>query len=74
MAPIQVKIPFDRTDLVEIFHRRGRVEHEQQDEEGTLLCGALPRPLFAMFGRYRYPATPRRRQPVSGPAGSAAGD
>ena len=74
MAPIQVKIPFDHTDLVEIFHRRGRVESEQQDEEGTLLRGALPRPLVAMFARYRYPASQRRRRQVSEPAGFAVTD
>jgi GTP-binding protein HflX len=74
MVPMQVKIPFSRSDLVEVFHRRGRVEREEQDEAGTLLRGALPRPLIGMFARYRFPPSQRRRRPAVEPAGSAVAE
>jgi GTPase len=61
MVDVQVKLPFERTDLVELFHRRGRVTGESQDETGTLLAGALPRQLMGLFGPFRYPAPHSRR-------------
>jgi GTP-binding protein HflX len=54
-------LPFERTDLVELFHRRGRVVRETQDAEGTLVAGALPRALMGLFGPFRYPAPRSRR-------------
>ncbi len=63
MIEVSVKLPFERTDLVELFHRRGRVASESHDETGTLLAGALPRPLMSTFGPYIQPSanTSRRR-------------
>jgi len=61
MIPLQVKVPFDRTDLVELFHRRGRVTSETQDAEGTLVAGALPRSLMGLFGPFRFPGGRTRR-------------
>lgn len=68
MIPVQVKVPFDRTDLVELFHRRGRVASETADAEGTLVAGALPRSLMSLFGPFRFPGG-RTRHPhtVRGP-------
>jgi GTP-binding protein HflX len=74
MVPFQVKLPFSRSDLVEIYHRRGRVEREEQDGEGTLVSGKLPRPLISMFAPYRFPATQRRRHLAGEPAGSIAAE
>jgi GTP-binding protein HflX len=61
MIPLQVKVPYDRTDLVELFHRRGRVTSETADEQGTLVAGALPRSLMGLFGPFRFPGGRTRR-------------
>ncbi|HLZ24750.1 MAG TPA: GTPase HflX [Ktedonobacterales bacterium] len=58
MLSVRVLLPFDRGDLVEVFHRRGHVEDERQNENGTLLAGSLPRELLGVFAPYREP--PRR--------------
>ena len=52
MEPVEVLIPFEKGELVELFHRRGHVEREEHQEEGTLLVGRLPRSLRGYFGRY----------------------
>ncbi|HEV2127161.1 MAG TPA: GTPase HflX [Thermomicrobiales bacterium] len=35
-------IPFDRTELVDLFHKLGRVEDHAYDEQGTTMTGQLP--------------------------------
>jgi GTP-binding protein HflX len=52
MEPVEVLIPFDKGELVELFHRRGHVEREEHCEEGTLLVGRLPRSLRGYYGVY----------------------
>jgi GTP-binding protein HflX len=52
MEPVEVLIPFDKGELVELFHRRGHVEREEHQEKGTLLVGRLPRSLRGYFARY----------------------
>ncbi len=65
MVRARVLLPYDRGELVETFHRRGHVEEERQEPEGTLLVGALPQPLLATFGPFRLDVrrTSRRRTP-----------
>jgi len=41
--------PYDRTDLVDRFHRLGRVEESRFDERGTTLIGLLPSTMVAAF-------------------------
>lgn len=41
MVPICVTIPYDKGDLVELFHRRGHIELEEHLEDGTLLLGRI---------------------------------
>jgi GTP-binding protein HflX len=60
MVPVRVLIPFERGDLVEIFHRRGHVERELAEENGRLLTGALPPAIVGMFAPYAV-ASRRRR-------------
>jgi GTPase len=57
MVQVRVLLPFERGDLVEAFHRRGHVAREQQEEQGTRIEGALPRPLLGLFAPYRLPAS-----------------
>jgi GTP-binding protein HflX len=52
MEPIEVVIPFDKGELVELFHRRGHVEREEHREEGTWLVGRLPRSLKGYYEQY----------------------
>lgn len=52
MEQMRVIIPFDRGDLVELFHRRGHVEREEHSPTGTLLHGRIPRALHGYFAPY----------------------
>ncbi|HEY6411845.1 MAG TPA: GTPase HflX [Ktedonobacteraceae bacterium] len=45
MEIVQVIIPYAHSDLVELFHRRGRVDFEEHRAEGTFLAGRMPRTL-----------------------------
>ncbi|WP_376797222.1 GTPase HflX [Thermogemmatispora sp.] len=53
MVPVQALVPYARGDLVELFHRRGRVELEEHRAEGTLLAGRLPPALAGYYEPYR---------------------
>ena len=48
-VPVRVRIPFDRQELVDRFHRLARVEESTYDESGATLRGSLPR---AFVGRF----------------------
>ena len=41
MEMVQVMIPYEKSELVELFHRRGRVDLEEHRAEGTFLAGRL---------------------------------
>ncbi len=49
MDYVTVILPFTRGDLVELFHRRGRVREETHTADGTTLTGYLPRALAGTF-------------------------
>jgi GTPase len=49
MEAVQVIIPYDKSELVELFHRRGRVELEEHRPEGTFITGRIPRSLLNYF-------------------------
>ena len=53
LDPVHVLVPFERGDLVEVFHRRGRIKSERPELEGTLIEGKLPHALVALFEPYR---------------------
>lgn len=52
MEAIYVTIPYSKSELVELFHRRGHVESEQHRPEGTFLIGRLPRSLWGYYAPY----------------------
>ncbi len=52
MEQIRVLIPYNKTELVELFHRRGSVEREEHHSTGTLLSGRIPRVLRAYYERF----------------------
>ncbi len=73
MVPVRVKVPFERSDLVELFHRRGRVRDETQDDSGTSLAGELPPQLLGLFAPFRLRAAEaKRRRAVRQPEAAAA--
>jgi len=49
MEHVQVLIPFSRGELVELFHRRGHVDQETHEDDGTLISGRIPRSLRGYF-------------------------
>lgn len=48
-VPVRVRIPFDRQELVDRFHRLARVQETAYDEHGVTLHGTLP---SAFVGRF----------------------
>jgi GTP-binding protein HflX len=51
-VPVTLSAPFARTDLVDRFHRFGRVEETTFDESGTTLSGFLPARELGRFAPY----------------------
>jgi GTP-binding protein HflX len=49
LRQLTVVIPYDRSELVNLFHRLGTVETESHGETGTLVSGLLPRRLWPRF-------------------------
>ncbi len=52
MEVVQVTIPYAKSELVELFHRRGRVDKEEHRSEGTFLAGRIPRALRGYYATY----------------------
>ncbi len=52
MEPIQLLIPFQKGELVELFHRRGHVEREKHEEQGIHIVGRIPRSLRGYYAPY----------------------
>ncbi|MCO6449787.1 MAG: GTPase HflX [Caldilineales bacterium] len=50
MTPVEVLIPYEMGELVDLFHRHGIVNRQAHESTGTLLSGRLPR---SLAGRYR---------------------
>jgi GTP-binding protein HflX len=42
LRTVQLRIPYDRSELVERFHREARVTNVNHDENGTLVAGRIP--------------------------------
>ncbi|HEX7736270.1 MAG TPA: GTPase HflX [Ktedonobacteraceae bacterium] len=51
MESVQIVVPYARSELVELFHRRGHVLQEEHRPEGTFLAGRLPRALCGYYSR-----------------------
>jgi len=52
MEMVQVVIPYAKSDLVELFHRRGHVDQEEHYAEGTFIAGRIPRSLQGYYKPY----------------------
>ncbi len=53
---LDVLIPYDRGDLVALFHHYGSIESEEYEEDGTHLCGSVPQNHSGPF--YAFQQTP----------------
>jgi GTPase len=49
---VRVRIPYDQTALVDLFHRRGTVATERHTEKGTVITGSLPARFAEPFRRF----------------------
>lgn len=54
MEAVQVTIPYAKSELVELFHRRGYVDQEEHRPDGTFLSGRLPRSLRSFYLGYMH--------------------
>jgi GTPase len=52
MEMIQVVIPYAKSELVELFHRRGHVDQEEHRSDGTFLSGRIPHSLQGYYTSY----------------------
>jgi GTPase len=65
-VPVSLKIPFNRTELVDQFHQLGRVESTDYDERGTLLRGQLPEYAVGKFTPFIAVETPSGEATIAG--------
>jgi GTP-binding protein HflX len=49
MAWLEVTIPYEMGELVDLFHRRGLVDREEHTDIGTRIAGRIPRALTGRF-------------------------
>jgi GTP-binding protein HflX len=49
MVWLDVLIPYEMGELVDLYHRRGLIEREEHTEVGTHITGRLPRELMGRF-------------------------
>jgi GTP-binding protein HflX len=52
MAPLDALIPYNRNDLVALWHERGLIECEEFEAEGTHIQGRLPSSLTSQFAHF----------------------
>jgi GTP-binding protein HflX len=63
---VTVSAPFSRGDLVDRFHRAGRVEDVRHTEDGTILTGWIPAAELARYAPYAaVRGNAKERQPVA---------
>lgn len=53
LHPVSVKIPYERGDLMSLFHERGQVSSEEHLADGIKIYGRLPERLVPYFDGYR---------------------
>lgn len=53
LMPLTVKIPYERGDLMSLFHERGQVDNEEHRADGIMIDGRLPERLVPYFDGYQ---------------------
>jgi GTP-binding protein HflX len=72
---VTATFPFDRTDLVDLFHKLGRVEDHAYDEHGTTVTGVLPQHELGRFAEWlSEPELAPEAAPVAEPESETSGD
>ncbi|WP_281276559.1 GTPase HflX [Tengunoibacter tsumagoiensis] len=56
METVQLLLPYQKGELVELFHRRGSIDLEEHQENGVRINGRLPRSLRGLYTAYIQPA------------------
>ncbi len=62
MQRVEVLLPFDRGDLVSMFHERGLIELEEHGADGTRIRGRLPDAMLENFAPFGVTRNRRRAQ------------
>jgi GTP-binding protein HflX len=52
MVSVTVEIPYRRGDLVDLFHKRGLVQEETHNSQGTHIQGKIPAPFVPRFREF----------------------
>jgi len=55
LVDLALLLPYQRGDLLGLFHQRGVIEREEHEPEGTRLWGKAPARLAGRFRAYRWP-------------------
>ena len=58
LLPIRVNLPYERGDLLSMFHERGQVDTVEHGADGVLVYGRLPQRLIPYFEPYRVETEP----------------
>jgi GTPase len=53
MQPLAILLPYQRGDLLSLFHERGQIDDEQHLANGIRIYGRLPERLFPYFHKYQ---------------------
>lgn len=53
LKPVTVKIPYERGDLMSLFHERGQVDSEEHQADGIMIDGRLPERLVPYYDDYQ---------------------
>jgi GTPase len=53
MQPLTILLPYERGDLLSLFHERGQIDDEQHLSNGIRIYGRLPQRLFPYFHKYQ---------------------
>jgi GTP-binding protein HflX len=53
LEPLTVKLPYQRGDLLSLFHERGQVDSEDHQADGVIVDGRIPERLVPYFEQYR---------------------
>ena len=53
LEPVEVRIPYERGDLLSLFYERGQVDQEKHTETGVHLFGRVPARLVPIFEPFR---------------------
>jgi GTPase len=56
LVQVSVLLPYQRGDLLGLFHQRGVIEREEHGSDGTRLWGRLPARLVPRFRTYAWPS------------------